>query len=336
MSDTVLFVDDEANTLQSINRIFADVDMQVLNAANADEALEVFNKKKVSVIVTENSIAGMSGVDLLSEVRKRSPDTLKILMTGQADLPTAVDAINRGEVFRFVLKPWNDKTLMQIVGEAIDRYNMVQSMKNLDRDTLISLVQSIELKDPYTRGHSERVCKYASLIADKLGLSDQTKKYIEFGSWLHDCGKIDLPEKIMAKKGPLEREEYDLVKNHPRWGADVARQAQLAPEIIDIIHYHHERFDGSGYPVGLKETDIPLEARIMTVADVFDALMSDRAYRRKFGIDKTMEIMAQMKGNVLDPEILDIFLTRCLPELRDLLNLNSETGPNTELKYSNP
>ena len=329
MSDIVLFVEEEANTLQSINRIFADVDMQVLNAANADDALEVFNKEKVSVIVTENSIPGMSGVDLLSKVRERSPDTLKILMTSHDDLSTAVDAINRGEVFRFILKPWNDKTLVQIVQEATERYNMVQSMKNLDRDTLFSLAQSIELKDPYTQGHSERVCQYASLIANKLGLSDQTKKYIEFGSWLHDCGKIDLPEKILGKKGPLEREEYDLIKNHPRWGADVARQAQLASEIIDIIHYHHERFDGSGYPVGLKETAIPLEARIMTVADVFDALMSDRAYRRKYGIEKAIEIMVQMKGNVLDPEILDIFLAKCLPELQVFLNLNSEAGLNT-------
>lgn len=312
LSDTVLFVDDEEYVLNSLHRLFADNGIKILKATNAYDALELFNKEDIAVIVSDNQMPGMKGIELLSKVKERSPDTLKIMMTAFADLSTAVDAINRGEVFRFITKPWDDNALMHIVEEAVRRYQIIQSLKKEEEPTLLSLAQAIELKDPYTRGHCDMVAKYALLIADSLNLTEDIKKYLKYGSWLHDCGKIGVPEGILNKKGPLDHEEFEIIKNHPRWGADVARQAKMSDTVIKIILYHHERYDGGGYPSGLKATDIPFEARIVTVADVFDALTADRPYRKKYSEENAFDIMLKMKRSVLDPELVEIFFNNYL------------------------
>ncbi len=310
--DTVIFVDDEEYVRNSIIRLFSDIDMRVLSASNAAEALAHFQREEIAVIVSDNQMPGMKGIDLLTRIKEISPDTLKILMTGYADLTTAVDAINRGEVFRFITKPWDDDALIQTVQEAIKRYQIVQSLKKEDESTILSLAQTIELKDPYTRGHCESVARYALMIADALRLSDEIKKEIRYGSWLHDCGKIGVPENILNKNGPLDENEFEIIRNHPRWGADVAVQARMSENIVKIILHHHERYDGSGYPSGLHGHAIPYAARIVTVADVYDAMTSDRPYRKRVGMEKTVQIMRMMEGNVFDPEILDVFLHNCL------------------------
>lgn len=312
ITDTVVFVDDEEYVRNSIIRLFSDIDMRVLSASSADEALSHFQREEIAVIVSDNQLPGMKGIDLLTKIREISPDTMKILMTGYADLSIAVDAINRGDVFRFITKPWEDDALIHTVKEAIRRYQIVQSLKKEDESTFLSLAQTIELKDPYTRGHCESVAGHALMIADALDLADEVKREIRYGSWLHDCGKIGVPENILNKNGALDEHEFEIIKKHPRWGADVAIQAGMSDKIVKIILHHHEKFDGSGYPSGLRGHDIPFTARIVTIADVFDALTADRPYRKKFELQKAVEIIRMMKGNVFDPEILDVFLHDCL------------------------
>lgn len=312
MSDTVLFVDDEKNDLNSFDRLFSDIAAKILTASSAEEALDVITKEEIAVLVSDSFLPEMKGVDLLSKVREISPDTLKILMTAHKDISAAVDAINNGNAFRFIIKPWDDTTLVQVVQEAISRYKLIQALKREDEITLFSLAQTIESKDPYTRGHCERVANYTLMVADAFNLSEDTKKDLKFGSWLHDCGKIGVPEHILNKKGLLDVYEFDIVKNHPRWGANVAREAQLPESIIKIILYHHERYDGNGYPSGIKGHDIPFEARIVTLADIFDALMTDRPYRKRYSEEKAINIISLMRENVFDPEIVDIFLNKCL------------------------
>ena len=314
MSDTVLFVDDEEQVLSSLHRLFTDTDIKILSALNSSEALNHFQNEDIAVVVADNHMPGMKGIDLLSKVKEISPDTLKILMTGHADLVTAVDAINKGEVFRFIIKPWDNQLLMQIVQEAIKRYQIVQCLKKEDEPTLLSLAQTIELKDHYTRGHCENVAGYALMIARSLNLSVDKIKEIRFGSWLHDCGKIGVPETILNKKGALTEDEFEIIKNHPRWGAEVATQAMLSETIIHIILHHHERYEGGGYPSGLRGDKIPFEARIVTIADVFDALTTERSYRTKYSRDKAVGIMREMSGSVFDPDLLHVFLSHCLKE----------------------
>jgi putative nucleotidyltransferase with HDIG domain len=316
ISQTVLFVDDDAGVLNSIERLFPDSKLKMLKAAVADEALALLEKEDVAVIIWDNKTPGLKGTELLAKVRDISPDTLRILMTEHADLTAAVEAAMKGEVFRFITKPWDDDVLVQTVQDAANRYHLVQSLKDHDESRRLALAQTIELKAPHTRGHCKRVADYALAIANALDLPEWIRRDLKYGCWLHDCGNTNVPEHILNKKGPLDPEEFEIVKNHPGWGAEIALQAQLPETIVKIIHHHHERHDGTGYPAGIKGSDIPLEARIVTVADVYDALTTDRPYRKSYSREKALAVMLSMRGSVFDPELVDVFL-RQLPRARE-------------------
>ena len=309
MAETVLFVDDEEYVLNAVTRMFIDSGWRILRATSAEEALLVIGKEEIAVLVSDNLMPGIRGVELLSRVKSIAPDTVKILMTGHTDIPTAIEAINRGEVFRFVEKPWDNTVLINTVTEGIERYRLLRSLRINDEAVTRSLAQTIELKDRYTRGHCDRVAEYALLLAKEMHLSGEMQKGIVYGSWLHDCGKIGVPEAILNSPERLSEQEWLTIKQHPGWGADVARQAELSPIVINIIQFHHERWDGAGYPSGVAGSDIPLEARIVTIADVFDAMTSDRPYRKALSQAESRRIMTDIAGTMLDPEITKLFLS---------------------------
>ena len=166
----------------------------------------------------------------------------------------------------------------------------------------------MELKDPYTKGHCDRVAHYAVRLAQAVGLSGEIINDIKHGSWLHDCGKIGVPEGILNYPGRLSEDDMETVMQHPRWGSEVARQARMPDTVINIILYHHERFNGQGFPSGLKGEHIPLEARIVAIADVFDAIYSDRPYRKAYNFDQAREIMREMTETHFDPRLMQLFL----------------------------
>jgi response regulator RpfG family c-di-GMP phosphodiesterase len=248
---------------------------------------------------------GMNGLELLARVKEVSPHTVKIMMTGNADLPTTLSAINNGEVFRFVVKPWKDAEMVKAVKDGIRRFRILQSLKREDEFVLHSLAQTIELKDPSTKGHCDRVATLALQLAVLLGLNETVQEQIKYGSWLHDCGKIGIPEAILNANRRLTQEEFALVKNHSLWGCTVVRKANLSETVQNIVLYHHERYDGHGYPSGLKGRNIPLEARVVAVADVYDALSVDRPYRKKLSPEQILATITNMRGTQLDPEIVD-------------------------------
>lgn len=305
---TVLFVDDEQNILNAMKRIFMEDDIEILTSSSGQEALEVLKNNPVTVIVSDNLMPGMNGIEFLTKAKALTPDAVRIMLTGYADIKAAIEAINVGEVYKFINKPWDDDELRSIIFEAINRHKVVQSLKKGDEYALYSLAQTIELKDSYTKGHCERVAKYALAIADVLELDGTLKEHIRQGSWLHDCGKIGVPEAILNYDGKLTPEQFDIIKKHPQWGADVVKLAHLSETVVNIILYHHEHYDGKGYPAGLKGEGIPLEARIVNVADVFDALTSERPYRGRMARGKAIEIMIENKNTCSDPNLTDIFL----------------------------
>ncbi|MBI5633792.1 MAG: response regulator [Nitrospirae bacterium] len=308
MNRTVLFVDDEPNVLNAVKRLFQDEDISVVTAESGEAALELIKTREIGVIVSDNMMPHMNGIEFLERSKSTAPESVRILMTGYADMQAAIEAINRGEVYRFLTKPWRDRDLVDTVSAAVDRYNVVTALKTADEATLLSLAQTIELKDPYTRGHCDRVAHYALSTAERLGLTGEDKKHIRQGSWLHDCGKIGVPEAILNFNGPLSAEQMDVMKNHSRWGAEVARLAKLPDPVVSIILNHHEKYDGSGYPQGLKGGDIPYLARIVAVADFYDALASDRPYRKAMAREKAFEILIGSRSTCVDPDILDVFV----------------------------
>jgi putative two-component system response regulator len=306
---TVLFVDDEQPIRSSLERMYLERDdLRCLFAASGQEGLEIMEQEDVWVVVSDYLMPSMRGIEFLSKVKARWPNTIRIMMTAYADLFIAVDAINKSEAFRFVTKPWNNQELMETVDEALMRYQLVQSLGCDDETVYLSLAQTVELKDPYTKGHCDRVARYAVLLAKALGLDESRLEEIKHGSWLHDCGKIGVPERVLNFPGKLSEDDMESVMQHPRWGSEVARQAQMSETVVNVILYHHEQFDGAGYPSGLKGTGIPIEARIVAIADVFDALYSDRPYRKAYSLERVIEIMQEMTATHFDPELINTFL----------------------------
>jgi putative two-component system response regulator len=313
MDNAVLLVVDEANLLNALARLFLDRDVRVLPAGNGEEALGIVRREPVAVVVSDDLLRGMCGVELLSQVRDLSPDTVRVLLAEHAGLPAASEAVTRGEVFRFHEKPWVDAEIVRTVEEGVLRYRTVRSLRHGDEAALRSIAQKIELRDPYTRDHCDRMATSALKIAEALRLPEETRRAIRHGSWLHDCGKIGVPETILNCPGKLPAADFEVIKRHPVWGAEVGRQANLPEVVINVILYHHERFDGRGYPTGAKETEIPLEARIVAVADIFDAITTDRPYAKGYDRAEAIRVLGVLRGAALDPQLVDIFLAVLTP-----------------------
>uniref|UniRef100_C6E4V4 Response regulator receiver modulated metal dependent phosphohydrolase n=1 Tax=Geobacter sp. (strain M21) TaxID=443144 RepID=C6E4V4_GEOSM len=306
--ETILFVDDEKSYLAYTKGLFENRGLNVLTAASALEALKIVEEQNVSVVISDNEMPGMRGIELLSKIKEVSPHTVKIMMTGSADLSTTLAAINSGEVFRFVLKPWKKADMLRAVKDGIRRYRVLQSLKREDEFILHSLAQTIELKDASTKGHCDRVATLAMKIAERLGVSEEIKQEIRYGSWLHDCGKIGVPEAILNAERGLTDEEFQVVMKHPEWGCEVVRKANLSKTVQNIVLYHHERYDSKGYPHKLDGDRIPIEAQIVATADICDALTMDRPYRKGFTRDETIRTMNEMKGTHLAPRLVEVLL----------------------------
>jgi putative two-component system response regulator len=304
----VLFVDDEQNVLNALRRLFVDQEIEVMTVTEPARGLEILERNHISVVVSDNLMPGMSGIEFLQRAKIIAPDTVRVMLTAHANVQSAMDAINKGEVLRFVVKPWDNEELKEVVANSIHGHKMVQTLKKADEYALYSLAQTIELKDPYTRGHCDRVAKYALDIAEALGLGAALRKNVRHGSWLHDCGKIGVPEAILNYSGRLLPGQTEVIEKHPTWGAEVARLAHLPEAVVNIIFYHHERYDGKGYPIGIEGSRIPIEARVVSVADMYDALTSDRPYRRGVDRRKAIETLLSCRGSQLDPEIVDTFV----------------------------
>lgn len=308
-AETVLFVDDEQMILRSIERLFIDSPHRIITTDDIEEALEIVGSESVAVVVSDQRMPKMQGIELLEKIKELSPDTVKILLTGYADLPTAINAINSGEVFKFIQKPWDDVNLAALVQEALERFALCRSLVCADETMLLALAETIELKDPLTQGHCKRVAQYAFMMAESLDSSRGRASLIRSGAWLHDCGKIGVPEAVLNCSGALDTTGLEIMRNHPQWGAEVVRLAGMAPEIINIVLCHHEKYDGTGYPRKLRGEDIPLEARIVAIADTYDALTSDRPYRGKMVHSDAVNILLQQRGTAFDPMLTDLFLT---------------------------
>ena len=305
----ILFVDDEQMILRSLERLFADSPYRVLTTDDAAEAIGIIGREEIAVIVSDERMPKMKGIELLERVRNASPETVKILLTAHADLATAEGAINKGEVFRFVRKPWDGGALQGLVREAVARFERRRAQWSADEATLLALAETIELKDPLTQGHCKRVAQYALWIAEALNIPEEVRRRIRFGAWLHDCGKIGVPESVLNYPGALNALESELIRNHPQWGAQVVRLANMGPEIVNIVLCHHERYDGTGYPQRIRAEAIPLEARIVAIADMYDAVTSDRPYMKKVGRPEAVRMLQLERGRALDPGLTDRFIS---------------------------
>jgi putative nucleotidyltransferase with HDIG domain len=284
LQHTVLFVDDEINILKAIQRLLRNEPLQVLTASRAQEALDLLSQHACQVVVTDQRMPEMSGVDLLSSVRERHPDIVRMMLTGYTEMTIAVDAINRGEIFRLITKPWNDEELKATIRQACDHHDLKQEIRRLNQvtreqnfklqdmnrnlegkvrertkqlaekhqelrtayvETIKALAEAVDAKDSYTRGHSERVGVYASKIAREMGFPKEFIERVYIAGVLHDVGKIGVRDAVITKPDRLTPEEYAEIMEHPEVGAKILEPVSFLADIVPCVRHHHEWFDGS-------------------------------------------------------------------------------------------
>ena len=310
----VLVVDDE-EFLRSIVRERLEIaGYFVEEASNGKEALAMAanGHGPYDVLLTDIRMPVMDGIALLSEVAKSCPGTAGIAMSANTELDTAVQAMKKGAC-DYITKPFNFDVLLITIENALRKKDLERQLEDYrvyarSIDAMImSLVKALEAKDPYTRGHSERVTLYSMAIATELTMTGQEREDLHRASVLHDLGKIGVPEAVLNKPGRLTEEEFAEIKRHPGKAVEILGPS-IPGSVAIAIKHHHESFDGKGYPSRLSGRNIPLASRIMTIADTFDAMTSTRAYRKALPVADAIAEIRRCSGTQFDPEIVPAFL----------------------------
>lgn len=312
---TILIVDDEFDNLQLLKRTLRRK-YNILTASNGREALEVVEKEgtNISLIVSDQRMPQMTGTEFLSKVAEEHPYIIKMLLTGYTDLDAMVDGVNKCNLFQYISKPVDPSDLELIVNNGIDAYELTLSKNTLLNDlrelfftTIKSISSALDAKDTYTHGHSHRVTLFSLIIAQEMGLEDSYIEEIETAGLLHDIGKIGVPEDILCKPGKLTDEEYEIIKQHAGRAKKILDSIPSLRHVSEWASCHHERWDGRGYPNKLEGEGIPLPARILAVADTYDAMTSNRSYRKGLPHEVAAEEIKNCSGSQFDPQMIEIF-----------------------------
>jgi len=264
----------------------------------------------------------LHGDQVVEEIRKFNKELYILLLTGHKDLAPPLETIRRLEIQGYCEKSDKFDQLLLLVEsgiKAISQMNLIKKINTELEETYYKLEQAyiesietlrftVEAKDTYTRGHSDRVSEYSVLLGNKLGLSADDINNLRIGGLFHDIGKIGIPDSILLKNTKLTDDEYSEIKNHPSIGAHILSSATIFKDILPVVKHHHERYDGNGYPGKLKGEDIPYLARIAAIADCFDAMTSKRTYRDSLDIDVVKAEIERCKGTQFDPTYADVFL----------------------------
>ena len=357
---SILVVDDEVGPRESLRMILKPI-YEVHTASNGQEALQFISREKIDLVTLDLKMPGISGIDVLKEIKKLHSDIEVVIITGYGTLTNAVEAIRYGAV-DFISKPFNVAEIISIVSKTVERRNFNLKIKDLIhkikglrlsggngqqealsnlgasmdwvpelelgkelKDSLLDLenfriqkvsvnyldfmkvlIYILESKEPYTSGHSERVSMYSGIIAQDLLLTPQEKEDLQIATLLHDIGKIGLSNRLLKKNGLTQDDCLDI-RQHPVKGVHLIEPLSFSPSITSAIRHHHEWWNGSGYPDGLSGEEIPLLARIISLADSYDAMASDRPYRQGLSFKKVEDEIAKNAGIQFDPKIVSLF-----------------------------
>jgi len=313
----VLIVDDEQSILTSLSRLFKMNDIDVMTADSGAQALDIIRRKHVDLVISDYKMPGMSGVDLMIQTRNTHPDIIRIILTAFPEQKIMQTAINQGEIYRFFVKPWDENELLDAVNTGLkhksdileEKKRIISELNRSNIETVMALAEAIELKDSYTRGHCSRVRDFSLQMARTIGLSPELLIHLVYGSLLHDCGKIGVPENILLSPGKLSDEQRKIIEHHSILGFELTNSVSHLKTASIFIRHHHERWDGRGYPNGLLQDESHICSRIISIADTFDAMVSDRPYRKGMDIDKAEMILIENKGFQFDPDLVDAFIS---------------------------
>ena len=332
MADQILIVDDEKIICGLIAQRLTREGYLCVTAGDGKEGFEYFCKGNFSLVISDIRMPEKDGLELLRLVKAVRPNMKFIIMTAFAEIDVAVEAMHLG-VNDLLIKPFELELVVFSVKKAMEQMKMEEELesyhKNLKKlvaertvklqeayrtlkkahlDSVKVLAGAIDAKDPYTRGHSDRVRQMSLEIATALGFTEERMEVLEYGALLHDIGKIGIKDEILQKREALSTQEYDKIREHPLIGVKIVEGVKFFEDKVPMIRNHHEQFDGKGYPDGLAGEAIPFEARIIAVPDAFDAMASRRPHERTRSLGDILLEMEQYRGRQFDPRILEIFL----------------------------
>jgi putative two-component system response regulator len=306
----VLVVEDDEDQLLLTAAQLQKLGFEVSACIDGESAKDILEREKFHAIVCDFGLPGDSGGDILVHVRRHHSDLAFVMLTGHDDVARAVESMRNG-ADEYLLKPVPPRELATKILDAIEKHEQAsRAAKKSEFERMVQgmsgMVLSLEVKDRYTLHHSRKVERLAIAIAEQLpDLSDQAKMYIRIGARLHDVGKIATPLTILHKEGPLNDEEWKVIKEHPLHGERITKY--LPREVRKIVRFEHERWDGKGYTEGLAEEQIPLGSRLVMIADTYDAICSDRPYRDAMSMDEAVRIIRDGSGTQFDPNLVPVF-----------------------------
>ena len=326
----ILVVDDEESVRYLLSRMLLRGGYECALAADAAEARKFIKDQNFELILCDVNMPGESGIDFIGYVAAEYPDTATMMLTAVDDPKIVEMALDVG-IYGYLIKPFNvNEVIINIrnslrrreleIADRTYRRNLEQKVEERTAElqktlsgVIYALTMTVEYRDPYTAGHQQRVADLASTIAKEMGFPEDKIMGIRMAGALHDIGKIAVPVEILSKPGRLSKTEFELIKNHSQVGYDILNSIKFPWPLSQIILQHHERMDGSGYPNGLLGKEILIEARIIGVADVVEAMASHRPYRPALGIDKALEEVSINKGKLYDVKVVNA----CLKVFKD-------------------
>jgi putative nucleotidyltransferase with HDIG domain len=326
----ILIADDDAQ-MRDILREFLETDYDCETARSAEEALARLARGAFDLVLSDITMGGMSGLEMLPHVQRLSPGTVVVMISGASSVDCALEAIRAG-AFDYVVKPFDLLHAGVAVRRALEHRALVEakrsyenyleemiarrtaeldraldSLENSYRQTLKALVAALETRDQETHGHSERVVTFSLRLGRELGLDAERLRDLEFGALLHDIGKIGVPDGVLRKPSRLTEAEWECMRQHPALGRQILAGIDFLEGAARVVAEHHEKWDGSGYPSGLRGEEIDLNARIFAVADAFDAMVSDRVYRRGRPYEEAAAELERFAGSQFDPRVVEAF-----------------------------
>jgi len=310
---TLLFVDDEPDIVDSLQRTFRK-QFKVLTATSGEAAVELLKSNAVDLIISDQRMPGLTGVDVLKAARACQPEAIRILLTGYSDMESLVACVNEAGLYKYLTKPWEPEDLRMTVTRAIEHLDIERRLKlaglqltDAYRGSVTMLSIACEGKDEDTGFHVQRVQHLTEALAREMQLDDERARHMGVMSILHDVGKLSIPDAILKKPAKLDPEEWAVMREHPNHGVRILGDNPFYVEAREIAGGHHENWDGSGYPRGLCGEAIPLSARIVKVVDVFDALTSQRPYKAPWPLAQAMDLLREESGRQFDPGVIDAF-----------------------------
>lgn len=324
---TLLVVDDEEAILNALRKFLVQQGFEVATASSGEEALAVLQRQKITGMLLDVNMPGISGVELVPQIMELEPTIALLMLTAVNDATSAALCMQRG-AFDYLIKPIDLGHLSRAIHHALQRrHTMLEGQhinvwlkeevasrvaeRRLEQDnqerisvaTLEALVNALEAKDPYLRGHSARVADLSAIVAAEMGCTDEQVEAIRTGGRLHDIGKIGIREQILNKQGPLTDDEYEHVKQHVVVGSQILSPLVYLRDVIGFVRSHHERWDGVGYPDRLAGDAIPLGARVIGAVEIYDALTTARPYQEKIPPEAAVKRMRDLVGTVIDPVV---------------------------------